>query len=156
MKFLLICMSAMFLMACHHHGVKSGSCKRGQKTCWLKKADANQDGQISRDEFSGFHKAKFDRMDANGDNMISTEERKAAYKKWKSKRSSKTKKSCPFSKKSACCKSKKSCPLTKKSKCCQKSKSGQDCSNCPQDACAKCGKSGEERKNCTQCAGSNR
>ena len=150
MKLFLIFMSCAFLVACHHHGVKSDSaCKRGKKSCWMKKADANQDGQLSRDEFHSFHKSKFDRMDANGDNTISKEEGKAAYKKWQKKRrckGKKGKKSCPFSKKN-------------KNKSCCKEAGGKDCQMCTKNkdgACLDCGKTGEDRKNCAKCAAKNK
>jgi Ca2+-binding EF-hand superfamily protein len=59
-----------------HHGGEDG--KQG-----CHKADTNNDGAISRDEFMAKHQARaekmFSKLDANKDGKIDSEERKAAH-----------------------------------------------------------------------------
>ncbi|WP_036302217.1 EF-hand domain-containing protein [Methylotenera sp. L2L1] len=59
-----------------HHGGEAG--KHG-----CQKADTNNDGAISRDEFMAKHQARaekmFSKLDANNDGKIDADERKAAH-----------------------------------------------------------------------------
>ncbi len=52
--------------------------------------DTNKDGKISQAEFAAPQKARFEKVDANGDNMIDKSERMAAREnmkaKWKAKK----------------------------------------------------------------------
>ena len=54
------------------------------------RADLNQDGKISYDEFRAAHEKRmeqhFKRMDANGDGFIDQAERQAMHEKWAEKR----------------------------------------------------------------------
>jgi Ca2+-binding EF-hand superfamily protein len=60
----------------NHHGVEDG--KQG-----CHKADTNNDGAISRDEFMAKHQARaekmFTKLDTNKDGKIDADERKAAH-----------------------------------------------------------------------------
>lgn len=55
-----------------HHG------RRGGRSDRLQDRDENGDGQISRDEFLGGEIRMFDRLDTNGDNVITPDELDAA------------------------------------------------------------------------------
>ncbi|GAA4048700.1 EF-hand domain-containing protein [Parerythrobacter jejuensis] len=50
----------------------------GGQGAMLKRADANQDGQVTQAEFQTAALARFDRVDANGDGTITRDERRAA------------------------------------------------------------------------------
>ncbi|PKO47650.1 MAG: calcium-binding domain-containing protein [Betaproteobacteria bacterium HGW-Betaproteobacteria-22] len=65
-----------------HHGE---DCKHHAKQQGLAWADANQDGVVSKDEFTEAHKARsekmFEKLDANKDGKIDEAERNAAKAK---------------------------------------------------------------------------
>lgn len=56
---------------------------RGGPDGMVKRADANNDGQVTKAEMQAAALARFDKADADGDGTISTEERKAARAEWR-------------------------------------------------------------------------
>lgn len=51
----------------------------------FEKADTNQDGSISKEEFVAFHGKVFDEMDTNSDGLITQEEQEKRRAEWKEK-----------------------------------------------------------------------
>jgi len=77
----------------HHRGHKRGHGKghgRGHEMgmMMMHKADNNNDGAVSRDEFMSAANARFDKADANKDGTISTEEHRDARQQWREKKQS--------------------------------------------------------------------
>lgn len=68
-------------------GMKRERGERGGKMAkmMLRRADANKDGAVSRDEFMVGATAHFDMMDANKDGKLTKAERQAAHQKMRSK-----------------------------------------------------------------------
>lgn len=68
---------------------KSGWVARGagEGGNWLARLDTNNDGMISRDEFTAPMLKRFDRADANGDGIVTPEERAAAREARRAQRS---------------------------------------------------------------------
>lgn len=64
--------------------VARGSGERGD---WFARMDANNDGMISREEFTAPALRMFDRADANGDGIVTPEERAAAREARRAQRS---------------------------------------------------------------------
>jgi len=62
----------------HHPRGKRGEGRHGERGEMLKRADANQDGQITLAEFQAPMKAHFTKVDANGDGVIDKAEHDAA------------------------------------------------------------------------------
>jgi|GEM_PF-1895850 len=82
-----IALSAMSVFANHHEG------QRHDASNWEMKADTNQDGKISLDEYKAVRdqhlQEMFKRKDANNDGFIDEAERKAAKDKWHAHRQAK-------------------------------------------------------------------
>ena len=76
-----IALSAMSVYANHHEGAKDDHSK------WEMKADTNQDGKISFDEYKAVRdqhmQERFKRKDTNNDGFIDEAERNAAKEKWR-------------------------------------------------------------------------
>lgn len=76
-----VSLSAMSINANHHEGEKHEAGK------WEMKADANQDGKISLDEYKSAREQhmqeSFKRKDTNNDGFIDEAERKASKEKWR-------------------------------------------------------------------------
>lgn len=82
-----IALSAVSVYANHHEGQKHDATK------WEVKADTNQDGKISFDEYKAVRdqhmQDMFKRKDTNNDGFIDEAERKAAHEKWRAHRHAK-------------------------------------------------------------------
>jgi hypothetical protein len=88
-----------------------GDAKRGGH---FQKMDANGDGVVTADEHATMAAKHFSKMDANGDGKVTRDEMKAA---WKEKRKNR-KKDCPLKEdcpKSKDCPLKEECPYNKES-----------------------------------------
>ena len=76
-----VCISTMSVYANHHEGAKHDHGK------WETKADTNQDGKISFDEYKAAREQdmqeRFKRKDTNNDGFIDKAERNAAKEKWR-------------------------------------------------------------------------
>jgi hypothetical protein len=77
-----VAISTMSVYANHHEGAKHDHGK------WETKADTNQDGKISFDEYKAARdqhmQERFKRKDTNNDGFIDEAERNAAKEKWRS------------------------------------------------------------------------
>jgi hypothetical protein len=76
-----VAFSAITVYANHHDGAKH------DHSTWEQKADSNQDGKISLDEYKAARdqrlEDRFKRLDANNDGFIDAAERDAAKEKWR-------------------------------------------------------------------------
>jgi len=70
-------------MADHHKGGDDSKGHRGAKM--FEKMDANGDELISLEEFNAHHAEKFKKMDVDGDGKVTKEEAKAAHEKMREK-----------------------------------------------------------------------
>ncbi|NNC59144.1 MAG: hypothetical protein HKO05_04030 [Erythrobacter sp.] len=60
--------------------------RHGHGMMMMKKADTNQDGQITKAEFQAAALARFDKADADGNGTLTAEERRAAHKAMRAQR----------------------------------------------------------------------
>ena len=80
----LLSLTVFSVQAGDHGDDKSGKIKKkhhSHMAARIKKADTNEDGKISRDEFLAHAEQRFAKMDTNGDGFVTAEEGKAAHKK---------------------------------------------------------------------------
>ena len=83
-KMTALLVSTLFVFAaCSHGGHHKGHhSKKGHHHKMWKMMDADNDGNVTREEFDKAHGEMFKKMDANGDGKI-TKEEKMAHKKAK-------------------------------------------------------------------------
>ncbi len=73
----VIGLSAAPALADHHGG--------GERAAKGWASHADEDGNITKDDFLKFHAERFDKMDTNNDGVLSAEERKAVWEARKEK-----------------------------------------------------------------------
>lgn len=108
-KTLILLFAAVPLMACQSYrkgGCGGGSCGKGgmgmgmgpgmgwNRDAMWKKMDANNDGQVTKDEFEKAHMMHFEELDANKDGKVTKDEQMAFHNKRMEE--CKGKKGCPF------------------------------------------------------------
>ncbi|MCB0376942.1 MAG: hypothetical protein KDD33_00490 [Bdellovibrionales bacterium] len=89
MRILLAMIALVTLGACAHHKSCGDKAKAGhhmKKDMWekaWKDMDTNNDGKLSKKEFTDFKVAKFTDMDTNKDGFVTMDEKKEFHKKMK-------------------------------------------------------------------------
>jgi uncharacterized low-complexity protein len=64
----------------HKYGHKEGEGKCGEGRCGAAMADANDDGKITKEEWTAHHDSMFQHMDANKNGVIDKDEMKRKTK----------------------------------------------------------------------------